>query len=107
MARYIDADRLIKGIRFAVCTTCAFDYNKEKCRCDTGDCITYIEDCPTADVQETKHGWWVNCVDYKKVDDVIYYGYTSCSACKKMQQYGYKTKYCPNCGAKMDGDADA
>lgn len=66
-----------------------------------------IESIPTADVEPVRHGRWVNCVDYKKVDDVIYYGYTSCSACGKMQQYGYKTKYCPYCGAKMDGDTDA
>lgn len=101
MPRYIDADRLIKGIRFAVCTTCAFDYNKEKCRCDTGDCITYIEDCPTADVQETKHGRWINVIG----EDYV------CSNCKAAL-WARKTnpvsnyKYCWSCGAKMDGDAE-
>ena len=101
MPRYIDADRLINGIRFAVCTTCAFDYNKEKCRCDTGDCITYIEDCPTADVQETKHGRWIKVTG----EDYV------CSNCKAAlwarKVYPISNyKYCWSCGSKMDGEAD-
>lgn len=103
MPRYIDADRLINGIRQAVCTTCAIDYNKEKCRCDTGDCICYIEDCPTADVQEVRHGRWLSKRGY------INEKYFECSHC------GYdigddipifikkEFEYCPKCGAKMDG----
>jgi hypothetical protein len=96
MPRYIDADRLINGIRQAVCTTCAIDYNKEKCICDTGDCIRYIEDCPTADVQEVKHGRW----EYNQ--DVILYWV--CSECAYYVQHEYK--FCPNCGAKMDGGSE-
>lgn len=106
MPRYIDADRLINGIRQAVCATCAIDYNKEKCRCDTGDCICYIEDCPTADVQEVRHGHWINgnCGDYV------------CSVCGwafsdelpyMAREYDAETeeimRYCMHCGAKMDG----
>lgn len=111
MPRYIDADRLIKGIRFAVCTTCAFDYNKEKCRCDTGDCITYIEDCPTADVQETKHGRWIEC-DYKRLEHGMIETYPkagyACSVCRvgfEKKKMTYK-QHCPHCGAIMDGDAE-
>lgn len=94
MPRYIDADRLINGIRQAVCTTCAIDYNKEKCRCDTGDCICYIEDCPTADVQEVKHGRWI------KWDDNV----VMCSECGKLEKRlpALSYPYC-HCGAKMDG----
>ena len=31
---------------------------------------------------------------------------TSCSVCKEINPNAYKTNYCPNCGAKMDGGAD-
>lgn len=96
MARYIDADDFYKRLSDPPYTI----YNGEMF-------AEWFDECfktqPTADVEPVRRGWWVNCVDYKKVDDVIYYGYTSCSACGKMQQYGYKTKYCPNCGAKMGG----
>lgn len=99
MARYIDADDFYKRLSDPPYTI----YNGEMF-------AEWFDECfktqPTADVEPVRHGRWVNCVDYKKVDDVIYYGYTSCSACGKMQQYGYKTKYCPNCGAKMNKEVE-
>ena len=50
---------------------------------------------PTADVVEVKHGKW------KKVYE-IYPRYV-CTSCKHLyNNKGYK--YCPNCGAKMDGE---
>ena len=50
-----------------------------------------------------KHGRW------EKRKDV--FGFVCCSACHDCNIYddwadGKKWNYCPNCGAKMDGDGD-
>lgn len=57
--------------------------------------------CPAADVAPVRHGHWIN----KNF-------YTRCSVCGKMaiyDKYGQEVEsdYCPNCGARMDGDTDA
>ena len=64
----------------------------------------------TADVAPVRHGRWDSipntyiCVAEK---DGSYLGNaTSCSACDEINPNAYKTNYCPNCGAKMDGDHD-
>ena len=99
MARYIDAELLIKSIA------------------NIGDLRTLstktigeaISKTPTADVVEVKRGEWrVNAQcnhkpsRYKNPEKWVTY---KCSKC------GYrngrrKPNYCPNCGAKMDGRSD-
>lgn len=58
--------------------------------------ITEIQDviyeAPT--VEERKHGHWED-ID---LDTSV------CSVCKKPQEY--ETKYCPECGAKMENNGD-
>lgn len=99
MPRYIDADRLIKVIRQDVCSTCAVD---DECVCAYADCITYIEDCPTADVKEVKHGRWEKtCVFGIRGE------FYRCSACELKEEVPTNEGeplyyYCPWCGAKMD-----
>lgn len=61
-----------------------------------------IESIPTADVEPVRHGRWIATNDENK---------KRCSECDIIHliaQYPYgKANYCPNCGAKMDGDTDA
>lgn len=56
-----------------------------------------LEDIPSADVIEVKHGEWTT------------YGIAAvCSVCQTeivIEQYEKELNYCPNCGAKMDGKA--
>ena len=66
----------------------------DECVCDYEECIIYIEDCPTADVQEVKHGRWED----NYVGDSIEGLY--CTECGEI--CGCEFDYCPNCGAKMD-----
>ena len=63
-----------------------------------------ISQAPDADVEEVRHGEWieVNHTGNSKSVRKIKYSTKKCSVC------GYcngrrKTKRCPNCGAKMDG----
>ena len=87
MARYIDADEVLRHFS---CTSC------------TDDILEYLQEAPTADVVEVKHGEWYRH-NKKEHGDTCYY----CSACEKMALSDCLewelTKYCPNCGAKMDG----
>ena len=68
--------------------------------------IKIINNLPAADVQEVKHGKW------ELIDECANKG-VYCSNChKKVYRAEYanqkvKSKYCPNCGAKMDGDKNA
>ncbi len=56
-----------------------------------------LNELPVADVQPVKHGEW-------KINSDGYYPY--CSECGKEPESGKMTKFCPNCGARMDGGAD-
>jgi rubrerythrin len=61
-----------------------------------------IENLPAADVIEVVHGRWVkNEEESQNHIESIYF----CSACQNWEAWGEteKYKYCPNCGAKMDG----
>ena len=93
MARYIDADILIdklEEIQFdaPVMTPVMKIYNV----------IELVEDQPTADVVEVRHGRWTLHKD----------GSGTCSECKKTQKNVWDCdrwqNYCGHCGARMDGD---
>lgn len=55
------------------------------------------------DTQEVKHGRWIT--DYVGVGShtggVATATVTYCSVCD--EQFDWRTPYCPNCGARMDG----
>lgn len=62
----------------------------------------YIEALPAADVAPVRHAEWVVCGDGDNVPWM-------CSHCGKTTAHKYKVmygKYCPHCGAIMDGGAD-
>ena len=60
-----------------------------------------IMEAPTVDAVEVVHGWWIELPsmepDYK------------CSECGRSYAWWEPSEahYCPNCGAKMDGDGNA
>ena len=49
-----------------------------------------LEEVPTADAKEVKHGAWVERIKYY---------YYSCSLCGYLTSH--RTNYCPDCGAEM------
>lgn len=93
MTKYIEREKLI---------------NELQCLPEQGELLYLgVYDCvnttPTADVQEVKHGKWID-----READLGYKVY-QCSVCEEEycletgspQENGYN--FCPNCGAKMDG----
>ena len=69
--------------------------------------LDYFMEIPAADVAPVVHGRWDDVPNrYVSVacKDGSYSGHvTSCSVCHEINPNAYKTNYCPNCGAKMDG----
>ena len=60
----------------------------------------HIEDAPIVDAVEVAHGRW----EYRMVDPEYRYYKHECSICGFDGEDFYR--YCPNCGAKMDGDGN-
>ena len=56
-----------------------------------------LMDVPSADVAPVRHGHW-EVID---AEEPRRYG---CSECKRLSRH--MENYCPNCGARMDGDED-
>ena len=60
-----------------------------------------IDRSPTADVVEVRHGYWIHESFISKTGEKMHHT-PYCSVCQNSQCF--KTKYCPECGAKMDGE---
>ena len=60
-----------------------------------------INEMPTVDAVEVRHGRWI-----PKQDGFWQKQILICSICGSRNALGYEFNYCPNCGAKMDGDDD-
>ena len=59
-----------------------------------------VRNIPRADVVEVKHGRWED----RPIEEVSLNGlFYKCSLCGKTTRYDL-WNYCPNCGAKMDGE---
>ena len=112
MARYIDADMLLKELEVReIATTIQTKQGDKKHRiCQRGILSglnwsrNIIYEIPTADVVEAKHGEW------KIKRDDYDYEYMKCSCCKEefypcdSDTVDETPNYCPHCGVKMDGE---
>lgn len=94
---YIDKELFKQDIKMRYCNNCARP-NEIKCRaCSIDDMLGEIEDAPTADVAEVKHGKWINqiCSICNCVNPTITEDFCG-------EYISRPLAYCPNCGAKMD-----
>ena len=103
--RLIDADALETAIQGTV-SQVALDapYDPEwftRLAARQFEILKIIHDAPTVDAVEVVHGEWVVCGDGEYVPFI-------CSACGKTTSWYHAqtANYCPNCGAKMDGDGN-
>ena len=86
MARYIDADALIKTVN-------GFTKFYHLDRLHVGTFIDAVVDMPTAEVREVVRGEWIVC-DAKPPT-----WWYECSVCGSAGNINYH--YCPNCWAEM------
>lgn len=108
MAEYIERDALMLRIKEIHCAGCD-SYNGLRCRaCLVDDALDYIDSEPAADVAPVLHGRWERIGIKGRKGLPIY---PCCSACGRVSA-AYRSeweglrgpwKYCPNCGARMDG----
>lgn len=63
-----------------------------------------LNNLPTADVAEAKHGEWKHTVEF---GHIAKHHYWNCSLCGAGSSDCGRENYCPNCGAKMDGKGEA
>lgn len=69
-----------------------------------GGVLAVVDMAPAVDAEPVRHGKWGEPV-IVGYDGVNVIWARPCSACGYENRY-YGTHYCPNCGAKMDGDAE-
>lgn len=83
--KYIELDiakEIVKRLAFSECSP----FDKQ-------EAIDGIESVPAADVEEVKHGRWIEDGDVQ-----------ICSECGEEHEWAdYRAPYCDICGAKMDG----
>lgn len=68
----------------------------------------YLDEIPAADVTEVRHGRWEGTAD-GYADGELVYDMWACSECgfdADGAEEKPEWKYCPNCGAKMDGGGE-
>ena len=103
--RLIDADALTKELAEDMKYDCSYyhDWTQKETRdAKYSFAIDRIASAPTIDAVHVKHGWWVV---YTDEDEYAFSEYFKCSICGATHYTD--DNYCPNCGAKMDGEADA
>jgi hypothetical protein len=104
MSDYID--RAALGIDF-----CRWNVFENKSYVDGWNAaIKILKEAPAADVQEIKHGKWIETQEPLGWCDI---DCAECSVCHEswiidedssIDDYECMWHYCPNCGAKMDGE---
>lgn len=100
MSRYIDADALVEDIKRRRLIFKDTIEVHEALSAQGKAIRRAIDEAPTADVQEVRHGHWI--IRYSKnvdhLGEFLKYEGDFCSICGEMGD----GKYCSECGAKMD-----
>ena len=107
MAEYLDRDDVLNLIDYIRTKYISVYNRRDKCSQFWADTIRYFEkrinNLDNYDVEPVRHAKWV------LIDECVNEG-VYCSNChKKIYRAEYanqkvKSNYCPNCGAKMDGN---
>lgn len=100
MAEYIDRSKLDKALTIAAAN------GKDKDRRTWAKAICVLHDATAADVAPVVHGYWID------ISDAEWAECSECGNCLFVSEFGGMLafgmfrkdyRYCPNCGAKMDG----
>ena len=104
MAEYIEREALIKQF----CERCNEEMSESSC--EPSECFAreVIIGVPAVGVAPVRHGYWVGTGD-GYADGELVYDMWACSECGFDADGADEKpdwKYCPSCGAKMDGGND-
>ena len=94
--RLADVDALLEEINRTIKIM-----EKQSNRLSIRNVVMCIKNAPTVDAVEVVHGRWVRRIVHH--DNPTYWK-DECSTCGFAGETYYQ--YCPNCGAKMDGDSN-
>ena len=98
MSDYISKAEAVEWLKEAKDAGCIDRYSNGIRRDHFDEAIETIESIPTVDAVPVRHGKWL-----PREASVLYpfWERYTCSECGK---HSDDTRYCPNCGAKMDGE---
>lgn len=101
MVEYIERDAAIRAA-----LSCTDSFEPIEVDITVESVVSKLRKLPIADVQSVKHGEWLDL--WIEDDEMTDGGFmvNQCSVCKDEMYYG-RPNYCPNCGAKMDGDENS
>ena len=105
MSRLIDADAFIAEH----CADCKYANVNGICTKEAPLCgsVQIVTELPTIDAVEVVHGRWIHTAIEDDNWGGTFHKWT-CSNCDFSTGHNPNgTNYCPNCGAKMDGDGNA
>lgn len=102
MPEYIDRDKvheiIFKLQKYVWTKPCTSPCNEKSMVIVGADDVDFeVDKIPAADVAPVVHGKW------KPTEYPIMSECEDCSECGYRTVYGHGFKFCPNCGAKMDG----
>lgn len=101
MAEYIERESLYQKMEHR------YKYSFGAARNAYGIAVDDVLDAPAADVAPVRHGRWNRPYISWLFPLKIKNPYCFCTNCVHPVKPKRKTRYCPNCGAKMDGKAGA
>lgn len=118
MARYKDIDTIIEQMNGSTAETWGKGLGRSWWSHSVmlkDNIVQLMKDAPEADVVEVRHGRWIkHKPDSEYIKGLHQLGiakgmgensiYWTCSECEHWGVLHYK--YCPNCGARMDGDTE-
>ena len=105
MAEYIEREALETALNHRLNFLMAENGEYDHYTSGFDEAVTRVEDFPSADVAPVRHGRWEYSTDEWFETDVY-----TCSKCRESYVLVEGTpkenlwNYCPNCGAKMDGN---
>ena len=105
MDEYIERETAIADLELYEKTVCKSEYALA-----IAGCRSHIRAIPAADVVPVRHGRWIETTQPMGWDDVTCAECSECGEDFVLDEWGMEDMknlmhYCPNCGAKMDGEA--
>ena len=96
--RLVNAEAIARKLKYAHCTECNVVRKIQCSACWVNDVLELLEG-DSVDAVEVVHGRWEKRKAIVFDDEMVGYRCSNCNT-----TWDAETNYCPNCGAKMDGE---